>query len=401
MERRNIDVAIAGHIGFDIIPKFPPVNATALTDVLVPGKLVNMEEAVVSSGGPVSNTGIAMSKLGLKVEFMAKISDDMFGKAILTLLKQYIKKPDGMHIARNENTSYTIAISVPGIDRLFLHCPGTNDSFGYADVNFNIVKKAKLFHLGYPPLMKNLYANDGAELIKIFKKAKSAGATTSLDMSLPDPNSESGRVDWDKILRRVIPYVDILHPSIEEAMFMVNRQRYLQVKQESKGKDTVDFIKPEDFTKTSDILLGYGAKIITLKCGHNGFYVRTAGKNVLKDIGYAKPADMDKWCNRELWSAAFRVEKIASATGSGDSALAGFITAYLKNEPVEVCIRCSNATGAQNIQVFDAISGIKTWKETIKTALDPETKLETLEVSAPGWTFNSTWKMFQGPENKS
>ena len=60
------------------------------------------------------------------------------------------------------------------MDRIFLHCTGANDTFGYEDVNYGIVGTAKIFHFGYPPLMKKVYRNDAAELTRIFKKAKSA-----------------------------------------------------------------------------------------------------------------------------------------------------------------------------------------------------------------------------------
>ena len=70
--------------------------------------------------------------------------------------------------------------------------------------------------------MANCYKNEGAELLQIFEIAKSAGAITSLDMALPDPTSDSGNAPWQKILEKVLPYVDIFLPSIEEAYFMLD-----------------------------------------------------------------------------------------------------------------------------------------------------------------------------------
>ena len=48
-----------------------------------------------------------------------------------------------------------------------------------------------------------------------FEKAKEAGATTSLDLSLSNPESPAGKADWPAILRKTLPYVDIFVPSIE------------------------------------------------------------------------------------------------------------------------------------------------------------------------------------------
>ena len=54
--------------------------------------------------------------------------------------------------------------------------------------------------------------------IKIFKRVKELGVTTSLDMSLPNASSESGKVNWGKILKELLPYVDIYIPSVEETI---------------------------------------------------------------------------------------------------------------------------------------------------------------------------------------
>ncbi len=61
------------------------------------------------------------------------------------------------------------------------------------------------------------------ELVKIFKKIKDFGVTASLDMAYTEPSSESGKADWKKILKSVLPYVDIYIPSIEETLYMLMR----------------------------------------------------------------------------------------------------------------------------------------------------------------------------------
>ena len=49
--------------------------------------------------------------------------------------------------APGENTSYTIVLAPKGLDRFFLHDPGCNDTFGYADVDFGKVGKRRIFIL--------------------------------------------------------------------------------------------------------------------------------------------------------------------------------------------------------------------------------------------------------------
>ena len=81
-------------------------------------------------------------------------------------------------------------------------------------------------------------------------------------------------------------------------------------------------------------------------------------------MGAAAPIDLSGWADRELHEESFHVEKIASATGSGDSSIAGFLAAYFRKCPIEECIRMACCLGGQNVQVMDALSGIHGWQES-------------------------------------
>jgi len=398
-EKKPIDVVVAGHLCLDIIPKFGRIEAEKVSDVLVPGTLLNIHEAIISTGGAVSNTGISLSKLGFEVELAGKVGDDLFGKAIADILKNYAE-PRGLSIAESKYSSYTIIIAIPGVDRMFLHHPGTNDTFGYSDIDFDKVSEAKIFHLGYPPLLKKLYTDDGAELIRIFSTVKSLGVTTSLDMALPDPDSEPGKADWDSILKKLMSQVDIFIPSIEEIMFMIDKSRYSHLKHKAKDRDIVDFFELYDLTNISDTLLGYGAKIIALKCGHRGFYLRTAEKPLMDKTGFAKPFDPFAWSNRELLVPCYSVDRILSAAGAGDSAVAGFLAGYLKGKSCEICMKCANAAGAQNVLALDTVSGIRTWDETISMVHD-SARLSNPVISENGWVCDEKNRVWKGPGDRT
>ena len=400
---RQIDIVVAGHICFDIIPKFRKASYKTLDEIFVPGKLINIDEPILSTGGPVTNTGLALFKLGAKVEFMAKVGDDIFGNAVIEMLKQEtgtINK--GIKKEKNMFSPYTVCIALPGIDRIFLHHPGTNDTFGYSDVNFDVVKNAKIFHLGYPPLMRKLYLSNGRELVRILKKVKSLKVTTSIDMSLPDPTSKSGQVNWNAILKNVLPYVDLFLPGIEETMFMLEPKKYRQLKSKSLRlkEDTLDHLSGADFIQISDILLEYGVKIIGLKCSRRGYYIRTANKNILNKIGSAKPKDLNNWANRELWAPSYQIKNIASALGSGDSAVAGFLVAFLKGKSIEETIRYANVVGAQNLRAYDAVSGIGNWREVEKMGKKRKAKFNKLKITTPGWRWAQDTKIWTGPHDR-
>ena len=384
------DIVVAGSICLDLIPGFRKQGKT-MEELFVPGKLVNMDPCQVSTGGPVSNTGIALAILGQDVTLMSKIGNDMFGHAMMERLNEG-GYGEGMVVVDGENTSYTVVIVPPGYDRIFLHHTGSNDTFVADDINYDMVAKAKLFHFGYPPLMRKMYENDGEELIKIFKRVKELGVTTSLDMSLPDSNSESGKANWEKILTNLLPYVDIYMPSVEETMYMISRDEFWALNEKaSGGHDILDSLDMNQLPALGARLLDMGAKVAVIKCGVRGYYVTTRS---LDGMGKAKPADIANWSNRELHEESFHVEHVAAATGSGDSSIAGFLASFMNGLSIEESIKIACAVGGQNVQVFDALSGIKTWDETIEMIKTWDKNKSVIDGDY--WKYDATKKVWRG-----
>jgi len=212
---------VAGHICLDIIPRIPGGNVQAR---LTPGALIEIGAALLSTGGPVSNTGRNLHTLGIDTRLMGKVGDDPFGRIILDLIRaQNPALVQNMIVVPGEVSSYSIVLSPPDADRSFLHCPGANHTFGADDLDCYVLRDVRLFHFGYPPVMERMYLDDGAELETMFRCAKETGVITSLDMAMPDPQGPSGRVDWRRILKRTLPYVDIFLPSLDELLVMLRR----------------------------------------------------------------------------------------------------------------------------------------------------------------------------------
>lgn len=393
---KSMDAAVAGHICFDIIPRFPETGITNIADLLTPGKLVLVEEAALSTGGPVSNTGIGLRIFGINVLFTAKVGDDDIGGLIIKRLESQ-GHAEGVKIAPGEASSYTIALAPPGIDRIFLHNPGTNNTFTSHDIDYTLVEKCRLFHLGYPPLMRALYSNGGSELVECFRKAKKAGATTSLDMCLPDPKSESGRIDWKAILEKLLPYVDIFLPSIEESYSMMKPDEFWKRREKVGGGEIINDIAPEEYSALAKTFIQMGCCMTALKTAHRGFYFRTGSLSNFEKLGAAKPASLENWADKELWAPAFLVPKIASATGSGDSSIAGFLSSFLRGYSLERCLVLANTAGHLNLLELDALSGLRPWAEV--TALADSGSLTPIDpkVESKGWRFDQSQGIYIGP----
>jgi len=394
---RNYDIMVAGHLCLDIIPLFLDTGAKTIGDIMRPGKLVNVEQAKISTGGPVSNTGINMKTLGSKVCFCACVGDDEFGRLIIDILRRS-GNADGVHILKDQASSYTVVIAPPGIDRIFLHNPGTNNVFTAKDLDPGLIRQCRHFHFGYPPLMKRMFEDEGSELQRIFQIAREAGATTSCDMTLPDPASPSGKAPWKKILAKILPFVDIYVPSVEETYYMLDPDGFLKMKARHNHAELIDYFTPEDYSRLADQVLALGTKMVTLKSGPRGFYIKTASRDTFAGMGAAQPGDPANWSRRELWAPAFVVDHFGSATGSGDSAIAGLLSGFLRGLSIEESLKYATGCGLQNVRVLDAVSGIKTWDET--TAMIRQ-NLPMIDIhnSSPDWSWHQPSQLWAGPSD--
>ncbi len=379
----STQAVVAGHVCIDVIPRIDrPFD-------LEPGRLYEVGPPTLATGGPVSNTGVAMHILGIETTLMGKIGDDSFGQSILEIFNRYSPElTQGMIQVPGETTSYSVVINIPGRDRSFLHCPGANETFVADDVNYEQLGEARLFHLGYPPLMRSTYEGGGTELIEIYRRVKELGVTTSLDMAMPDPDGPSGQADWAGILAKVGNYVDIFLPSADELLYMLDRDHYGQ------GDD----LSGDQVSGLGARLLELGVAVAGLKLGSRGLYIRTAGADRLAAMGSAQPADLDNWAGRELWFPVFRVDNFVGATGAGDTTIAGFLSALLRGLPLEAAGSAANLVGAMNVQAPDALGGLKSWEETM-AEMTRMTKAE-LKPGAGGWTLDSETQIWRGPAEK-
>ncbi len=354
---------VAGHICLDITPVFPDRPVESLNDLLQPGKLIHMNEADVHTGGAVANTGLAMKFFGADVSLMGKVGNDPFGTMVRTILKEHGAE-DGLLVADGESTSYSVVLAIPGIDRIFLHNPGANDTFSAEDIPVKAFGEAALLHFGYPPIMAAMYRENGEELLKLMKWAKEADVATSLDMAAVDPSSEAGRADWYGILKRVLPYVDFFVPSVEELMFMLDRDRFEDLKKRAAGRDITEILDIEkDVRPLADTCMEMGAKVLLIKCGAPGMYYRTAGMAALEQTGKKLNLDAAAWADREGFEKSYVPEQILSGTGAGDTSIAAFLTAVLDGETPETSMHLAAAAGACCVSSYDALSGLKNFDE--------------------------------------
>jgi sugar/nucleoside kinase (ribokinase family) len=362
--KKRYDAVIAGYICVDLIIGLNKNGAfTQVTDLLKPGKLVEIDVYDTTLGGVVANTGMAMKKFEKNVFLNGLIGEDVMGKIAGDYLDRY-------HISGRivttgkEHTAFGLVLAMQGIDRIFLESPGCNRLFDIDHIDFNSVAQSRLFHFGYPPLLKQFYINGGIKLVEMFTAVQEMGVATSLDFSLPDMEGESGSIDWTAIIQKVLPFTDIFVPSMEEAMLMIMPEEYKRVLSSSPGTPIVDLVSADHIRELGRRIIAAGAKIAMIKAGHRGTYLWTgdvSGLNGKKGFNL-RP---ERWNDKQLWCEAYPVDtdRLKNASGAGDTASAAFLSAILDGENPEQALKYAAVAGRNNLYCNDIYSELTGWEE--------------------------------------
>ncbi len=368
-------VVVAGHLCLDIIPDLSSLKTgTEDERFIIPGRLLRIGAAAVALGGAVPNTGIALARLGMETALMGKVGDDMLGKTIRGVFESLgmmnLDFVSGMIQAPGESSSYTLVISPPQTDRCFLHCSGANDTFSPDDLDPERFEGVRLLHFGYPTLMRGIYSAPEAFAEKL-ARIREKGTLISLDVTMPDPQGPEGSVDWKNWFSKVLPFVDIYLPSIEETLFMLDRPLFEEVSRRvqravlSSGAalNPAILLKFEEINELAERLLDFGVEAAGVKLGDQGIYLRTA-REPRRITSEMSPNIASQWEDRKILAPCFEVP-VVGTTGSGDCTIAGFLTGLLHAWPPKQTLRFAAAVGACNVQKADATSGIPAMDEVL------------------------------------
>jgi len=366
-------VLVAGHVCLDLIPDLSRQDFTL--NSLQPGNLYEVGTMKMALGGAVANTGIALQRLGIPVRLAGKIGKDHLGIVASEMFQEAGLSTSldagGLELRLLQDaagqTSYSVVLSLTDTDRMFFHHPGVNNTFVASDIPDDMFDDVTLFHFGYPPLMREMYLHDGRELQGIFQRAKNHGVITSLDMALPDQNDLAADVDWRSLLSSTLPHVDLFFPSIDEAMFFLNRPKYMEFKLQ--GGELVHHVAVSDIKQLADEFIHMGARLVAIKLGDQGLYVQSlrhpSTSTTVSHLTRGPTTIVaDSWIKRELLAPPFHV-KIVGTTGAGDCTIAGFIAGLVHGMTLEECMTTATAVGACSVEQKDATSGVLAWEHTL------------------------------------
>ncbi len=280
------------------------------------GKLVLFDELEIHAGGCANNTAIVLARLGISAGAMGKVGTDAFGDLILKTLIDNGVDTAGMQQDTSASTSFTFVAVASDGERTFYHYIGANGELCEVDLNWEVIKRAKILHIAGALVMPRF---DGAPMANVLREAKSLGITTSLDTAY----DATGK--WLETLEPCLPYVDMFMPSIVEAQLLTGI---------SDAREITQFLRSR-----------YDIHTIAIKMGEDGSYVSTP--------------------EREHFASVYPVNAV-DATGAGDAYVAGFLAGTLMGWDLKATAELASATGAACVTAIGTTAGIQNLEETLK-----------------------------------
>jgi sugar/nucleoside kinase (ribokinase family) len=260
-----------------------------------PGEEVKTSTFVRTVGGGAVITAVAAARLGLRVRVMSGLSplaEDVLRKERVTTCN--LRRTD-------ESPAISAALSTP-TNRSFVTFNGVNDVLEPRLLSAISRVTARHVHLA-------LFPHDCARWLKVVRKLRSEGITTSWDFG------------WNEGLRK-----DRGFPSLGAAVdfLMLNEQETVLYSGARRFDEAVRLWKQR-------------ARTVIIKRGPRG----------------------SRWISgtEEIDVPGTRV-KVVDTTGAGDAFNGGFLYAWLRDMPPRACLRVANQVGACSTQAAGGLGGL-------------------------------------------
>lgn len=306
---RPFDLLVAGEINPDLIltgdvePVFGQVE-----------KCVDSATLTVGSSSVIFACGAA--RLGLRVAFIGKCGDDLFGNYMLEAMQERGIDTQAVIRIPGGHTGISVILN-RGSDRAILTYPGLIKALTADDITDGLLKQARHLHIASYFLQTALQAG----LPDLFRRARRLGVTTSLD-----PNYDPG-ASWQG-LRDLLPLVDVFLPNQTEACALTGL----------------------DNPAEAALSLAKQAGTVAVKMGAQG------AVGVRGELLAHVPA---------------LAVTVVDTVGAGDSFDAGFLCGFLKGWTLERCLGLGVVCGSLSTRSAGGVAAQPTLSEAL-AFLEPE-----------------------------
>jgi len=300
---REYDVLVAGEINPDLIlsgdvePAFGQVE-----------KVVDSAVLTVGSSSVIFACGAA--RLGLRVAFIGKCGDDLFGRFMLEEMRKRAVDTSPVIVDPLLSTGLTVILN-KGDDRAMLTFPGAIGALRADEIPNDLLRRARHLHVASYFLQDALRPG----LPDLFRRARALGLTTSLDTNY-DPTER-----WEG-LDQLLPLTDVFLPNATEACALT-------------GVPDVE----EAAARLARIV-----RVVAVKLGAEGA------------LGVQ---------GEQMARVSSLPVAVVDTVGAGDNFDAGFLYGYLHGWPLERALRLGTVCGALSTRAAGGVAGQPTLDEVL------------------------------------
>lgn len=312
---KKFDCVVVGSCVVDVLARPVP-----LTEPIGGGRLIESDPLVLTTGGIVSNSGIAMARLGMRVAAFTYVGNDEWAEVIRHRYKVEGVDTSALLTHPTGATSTTAVLIDPSGERTFVHCVGAPRMLDKQALlgQLDLFAQSRVMLIGYYPLMTRLQ-ND---LPEVFAAIRETGCLTAMDAAADGGTMEP--------LAKILPHLDFYLPSESEAQHQTGLH------------------------EPRAIIAAYreaGAKgWLGIKLGSKGALISPQPGEFIDVSAVKAPGP------------------VIDTTGAGDCFLGGVLTGILRGLSPAAAGRLGAATGACCVTGLGATTAIRGYDETAALA---------------------------------
>jgi len=257
-------------------------------------------------GGSPANVAMNSARLGLNSLMISTVGDDGFGDYIFKRFSEVGVKTENIKKLKNKNTSI-IFVSRSESTPDFIPYREADYCINEDQIPTEILSKTNIFHTTCFALSKK---PGQSTILKKAEEAFDLGCKLSIDINY-SKNLWESREEAFNVIKSYCRFNPLIKISEDDMLRLFE--------QELPHEQIFDFFHQE------------GVEIVCLTMGSRGVKLSERGNKIIE-------------------FPAIKIEKVIDTTGAGDAFWSGFLFAYIKEKPLQECLKVALQLAALKLQ---------------------------------------------------